>query len=272
MASSSQVESIFFAALEKKAGAERSAYLEQACGGDSALRLRVEQLLEAHPQAQDFLAEPAVDRDPFEVVAESFLARFRAGQRPSIEDLADRHADAGRPDPRAAAGPGDGRKGPDDRPRPRVQRPAGPSGPSPGRGAAAGRLPHPSRDRPGRDGGRLRGRAGQPGPPGGAQGPAQPGRGKTAWPWNGSAARRSRRRGCTTATSCRSTRSAATARWPTTRCSSSRARGSTRSSTSWRGCAIPGGSLEWRKAPGRPRPPRRPVRGSPRSAGSPSRS
>ena len=31
---------------------------------------------------------------------------------------------------------------------------------------------------------------------------------------------------------------------PTTRCSSSRARGSTRSSTSWRGCAIPGGSLE----------------------------
>ena len=93
MASSSQVESIFFAGLEKKAGAERSAYLEQACGGDSALRLRVEQLLEAHPQAQDFLAEPAVDRDPFEVVAESFLARFRAGERPSIEELAARHAE-----------------------------------------------------------------------------------------------------------------------------------------------------------------------------------
>ena len=40
---------------------------------------------------------------------------------------------AGRPDPRAAAGPGDGRAGPVDRPRPRVQRPAGPAGPSPGR-------------------------------------------------------------------------------------------------------------------------------------------
>ena len=66
MASSSQVESIFFAALEKKAGAERSAYLEQACGGDSALRLRVERLLDAYPQAQDFLAQPAVDRDDFE--------------------------------------------------------------------------------------------------------------------------------------------------------------------------------------------------------------
>ena len=51
----------------------------------------MEQLLEAHPQAQDFLAEPAVDRDDFEVVAESFLARFRAGQRPSIDDLAARH-------------------------------------------------------------------------------------------------------------------------------------------------------------------------------------
>jgi hypothetical protein len=65
MPNSSQVESIFFAALEKKAGAERSAYLEQACGGDSALRLRVEQLLDAHPQAEDFLARPAVDRQAF---------------------------------------------------------------------------------------------------------------------------------------------------------------------------------------------------------------
>ena len=37
------------------------------------------------------MSEPTVDRDPFEVVAESFLARFRAGQRPSIEDLAARH-------------------------------------------------------------------------------------------------------------------------------------------------------------------------------------
>ena len=37
------------------------------------------------------MSEPTVDRDPFEVVAESFLARFRAGQRPSIDDLAARH-------------------------------------------------------------------------------------------------------------------------------------------------------------------------------------
>jgi serine/threonine protein kinase len=59
------VESIFFAALEKKAGAERSAYLDQACGGDAALRFQVERLLDAHPQAKDFLAQPAVDRQAF---------------------------------------------------------------------------------------------------------------------------------------------------------------------------------------------------------------
>ena len=66
MASSSQVESIFFAALEKKAGAERTAYLDEACGADSALRFKVERLLESHPQAMDFLAEPAVDRGQFD--------------------------------------------------------------------------------------------------------------------------------------------------------------------------------------------------------------
>ena len=37
------------------------------------------------------MSEPTVDRDPFEVVAESFLARYRAGERPSIEELAARH-------------------------------------------------------------------------------------------------------------------------------------------------------------------------------------
>ena len=58
MASSSQVESIFFAALEKKTAAERAAYLDEACGGDAELRLRVERLLEAHPQARIFWPNP----------------------------------------------------------------------------------------------------------------------------------------------------------------------------------------------------------------------
>jgi hypothetical protein len=66
MSSPSRVESIFFSALEKKTTEERADYLDQACGGDAALRLRVERLLDAHPQAKDFLAEPAVDRGQFD--------------------------------------------------------------------------------------------------------------------------------------------------------------------------------------------------------------
>ena len=37
------------------------------------------------------MSEPTLDRDPFEGVAESFLARFRAGERPSIGEYAARH-------------------------------------------------------------------------------------------------------------------------------------------------------------------------------------
>ena len=67
MASSSRVESIFFAALEKKAGAERTAYLDEACEAGSALRFKAERLLEPHPQAMDFLGQPAVDRQAFNI-------------------------------------------------------------------------------------------------------------------------------------------------------------------------------------------------------------
>ena len=37
------------------------------------------------------MSEPSIERDPFEMVAESFLARYRAGERPSVNDLAARH-------------------------------------------------------------------------------------------------------------------------------------------------------------------------------------
>jgi WD40 repeat protein/serine/threonine protein kinase len=37
------------------------------------------------------MSEPTCDRDPFEVVAEAFLARYRAGKRPSIEAYAELH-------------------------------------------------------------------------------------------------------------------------------------------------------------------------------------
>jgi len=48
------------AALELRP-AERAAYLDQACAGDSALRQQVEALLHAHEQAEDFLEIPPDD-------------------------------------------------------------------------------------------------------------------------------------------------------------------------------------------------------------------
>jgi eukaryotic-like serine/threonine-protein kinase len=65
MSSPSRLETIFSTALEKKTAEERADYLNQACGADAALRRQVERLLEAHPQAKDFLAQPAVDRRQF---------------------------------------------------------------------------------------------------------------------------------------------------------------------------------------------------------------
>jgi serine/threonine protein kinase len=66
MSNHSNIESIFFAALAKETTTERSDYLDHACGDDDTLRRRLERLLEAHPRAKDFLAQPAVDRDEFD--------------------------------------------------------------------------------------------------------------------------------------------------------------------------------------------------------------
>ncbi|HTA29332.1 MAG TPA: serine/threonine-protein kinase, partial [Candidatus Cybelea sp.] len=51
---------VFIEALQKPP-AERAAYLEQACAGDSGLRHRVDVLLHAHESAGDFLREPALN-------------------------------------------------------------------------------------------------------------------------------------------------------------------------------------------------------------------
>ena len=50
--------SIFMEALEKDSLTELSAYLDQACGCDAALRRRVEALLRSHEQAGSFLGPP----------------------------------------------------------------------------------------------------------------------------------------------------------------------------------------------------------------------
>ena len=52
-------ETLFAAALEKATPAERSAFLDEACSGDSTLRRRVEALLESHAQAE-FMKTPAI--------------------------------------------------------------------------------------------------------------------------------------------------------------------------------------------------------------------
>ncbi|MHC5044038.1 MAG: hypothetical protein ACYTGI_16865 [Planctomycetota bacterium] len=54
-----KVEEIFSAALRKEPGAERTAFLDGACGRDAAFRARVDALLKAHESAGSFLESPA---------------------------------------------------------------------------------------------------------------------------------------------------------------------------------------------------------------------
>jgi serine/threonine protein kinase len=55
-----QIEQLYYAAVERDA-AERAAFLDEACGGDEALRQEVESLLASHEQAGEFLASPALE-------------------------------------------------------------------------------------------------------------------------------------------------------------------------------------------------------------------
>jgi len=55
------IETIYNTARQKLSGAERSAYLDNACGNDAALRARAEALLKADDQAGSFLDAPAFD-------------------------------------------------------------------------------------------------------------------------------------------------------------------------------------------------------------------
>ena len=58
MSNASAVESLLFAALEKPSAAERAAFLDSACGGDTELRRQVEKLLKAEARVGDFLQKP----------------------------------------------------------------------------------------------------------------------------------------------------------------------------------------------------------------------
>src|SRR5262245_24410265 len=54
---------LFIAALQIDDAAQRSAYLDKACGADADLRHRVDVLLKAFPQAGSFLQQPAASPD-----------------------------------------------------------------------------------------------------------------------------------------------------------------------------------------------------------------
>src|SRR2546425_10384615 len=54
--------SIFMEALGKDGLGQRSAYLDETCGGDAALRQRVEALLTSHEQAGSFLGKGVPER------------------------------------------------------------------------------------------------------------------------------------------------------------------------------------------------------------------
>jgi WD40 repeat protein len=59
-----RVKEIFVAALDREPGADRTAYLNDACQGDPELRLRVDVLLLAHERAHEVLgptSEPVID-------------------------------------------------------------------------------------------------------------------------------------------------------------------------------------------------------------------
>src|SRR5215510_2425524 len=53
-----RIESLYYAVLERD-DTERAAFLAEACAGDDELRRELESLLEAHEQAEGFLATPA---------------------------------------------------------------------------------------------------------------------------------------------------------------------------------------------------------------------
>jgi hypothetical protein len=58
MQSADREEALFAAVLEKPTPAERAAYLDGACGGDHALRARIEALLAAHAASGGVLDAP----------------------------------------------------------------------------------------------------------------------------------------------------------------------------------------------------------------------
>src|SRR5262245_34780791 len=78
-----QIESLYYAALERDAG-QRAAFLDEACAGDEELRREVESLLAAHEQAESFLTSPATEviaqviaADQAQIAVERQISHYR---------------------------------------------------------------------------------------------------------------------------------------------------------------------------------------------------
>ena len=79
----SNVEAIFYAALQKESPAERGAYLDEVCCTDADLRADVESLLTAHQNVGEFFKHPGIPTglsEPCAELAESpgtIIGRFK---------------------------------------------------------------------------------------------------------------------------------------------------------------------------------------------------
>src|SRR5881275_1199473 len=54
-----KLRDVFIKALQCRSAAEQATCLDEACGGDAALRARLEELLQAHRESGSFLQEPS---------------------------------------------------------------------------------------------------------------------------------------------------------------------------------------------------------------------
>jgi hypothetical protein len=97
MTEMSPAEAIYFAALAKETSRERTAYLDEACAADHALRRRVQRMLAAHQHVGHFLDQPAmlvlaVDPHPNDADATPLsagLGNVRASELPPRYQLRD---------------------------------------------------------------------------------------------------------------------------------------------------------------------------------------
>src|SRR5262249_21117098 len=88
-----RVKEIFLDAVEKADAGERAAFLQEACGGDAALREQVEALLRRHEQAGDFLEAPPQPLAESEEIDEAASPIPPSAKRSGVADIAENVGD-----------------------------------------------------------------------------------------------------------------------------------------------------------------------------------